>query len=268
MAAYLLAWNPKRWKWNELSQLANEVGEGKVFIRRWSCGNSKGIRKGDKFFLIRLGEVPKGIFASGKVVKEPVWDTHWEGTAKGKQALFVEVQFDKLIDPEKDVILPLEVLQQPPLSKVNWITQISGIKIPDDIEEELEKVWANFSTNEFIAADESETERIYLEGAIKSVSVNAYERNPAARQKCIAHYGVICSVCGIDFEKVYGEFGKGYIHVHHLVALSEIGTEYKIDPVKDLRPVCPNCHAILHRRKPAYTIDELSKAVRDRQKHN
>lgn len=265
MTTYLLAWNPKRWEWNELPRLANEVREGKIYIRRWSCGNSKGIQKGDRIFLIRLGKSPKGIFASGEVVKEPFLDAHWEGIATGKQALFVEVQFDTLIDPEKDMILPIDVLQKRPLSEMNWSTQISGIKISDDICVELEKIWATFSAAQFISADEIEKEQVYLEGTIKNISVNAYERNPAARQKCIAHYGAICFICGIDFEKFYGELGKGYIHVHHLVALSEIGAEYQIDPIKDLRPVCPNCHAMLHRRKPAFTVDELSAIVHARQ---
>jgi predicted HNH restriction endonuclease len=45
--------------------------------------------------------------------------------------------------------------------------------------------------------------------------------------------------------------------VHHLRPLSGIAEEYEIDPVEDLRPVCPNCHAMLHRKTPPYTIDEL-----------
>lgn len=266
MAAYLLAWNPKRWKWHELPELAEKVREGNLYIRRWSCGNSKSIKKGDRIFLIRLGETPKGIFASGEVVKEPFFDAHWEGIATRKQALFVEVQFDTLLDPEKDEILPLEVLQQHPFSEMNWCTQISGIRIPDLVAAELETVWATYSQNEYISADEIETQKFFIEGATKRVLVNAYERNPAARQKCIAHYGAVCAVCGINFEKIYGEIGKGFIHVHHLVAISEIGKEYTINPVKDLRPVCPNCHAMLHRRKPPFSIDELANMVRERQK--
>ena len=61
----------------------------------------------------------------------------------------------------------------------------------------------------------------------------------------------------IDFEKAYGEVGKNIIHVHHLKPLSEIKDEYKVDPENDLRPVCPNCHMIIHRRKPVFSIDEV-----------
>ena len=71
-----------------------------------------------------------------------------------------------------------------------------------------------------------------------------------ARKKCIEHYGAKCAVsnCGFDFEKLYGDIGKGFIHVHHLTQLSDIGQGYEVDPIKDLRPVCPNCHAMLHQK--------------------
>jgi putative restriction endonuclease len=95
------------------------------------------------------------------------------------------------------------------------------------------------------------------EGAKCRIIINAYERNPRARHKCIAHYGAICSVCGLDFEKRYGTIAKGFIHVHHLRQLSDLGEKYQVDPIKDLRPVCPNCHAAIHLRNPAFTIEEV-----------
>ncbi len=101
-----------------------------------------------------------------------------------------------------------------------------------------------------------------LEGVKKRVIVNSYERNSEAREKCIKHYGYSCSVCGFDFEKEYGEIGKQFIHVHHLIPLSEIREEYKVDSIKDLRPVCPNCHAMLHRKNPPYTIDDLKSIIK------
>jgi len=99
----------------------------------------------------------------------------------------------------------------------------------------------------------------FFEGAKKQITVNKYERNKTARDKCIDHYGCFCSVCGIDFEKIYGEIGKDFIHVHHIKPISEIGIEYELDPVKDLRPICPNCHSMVHRTKSAIPIDDLIK---------
>lgn len=100
------------------------------------------------------------------------------------------------------------------------------------------------------------------EGLKKTIVVNTYERNPKAREKCIEYWKPICSVCNFDFENKYGELGKGFIHVHHLVPISEIGESYEIDPVNDLRPVCPNCHAMLHRINPPLTIEELKEKLK------
>jgi len=90
--------------------------------------------------------------------------------------------------------------------------------------------------------EEIEPSRNLYEGAVRTITVNAYERNLAARAKCINHYGCACSVCGLLMSEVYGEAGQGLIHVHHLRQLSQIGREYRVDPIRDLRPVCPNCH--------------------------
>ncbi len=96
------------------------------------------------------------------------------------------------------------------------------------------------------------------EGAITMTKVLAYERNAKARTMCIEHYGYDCAACGMNFEHVYGELGRDFIHVHHLRELSSIRAEYEVDPIKDLRPICPNCHAMVHRRRdPALSIDEL-----------
>jgi 5-methylcytosine-specific restriction protein A len=97
----------------------------------------------------------------------------------------------------------------------------------------------------------------FFEGSRKSVLVNKYERDPSARDACVAHYGAKCQCCGMDFASEYGELGKGFIHVHHLKPVSEVGMEYRVDPKVDLIPVCPNCHSMIHRRKPPYSVDEI-----------
>jgi 5-methylcytosine-specific restriction enzyme A len=101
-----------------------------------------------------------------------------------------------------------------------------------------------------------------MEGATKTIVINAYERNPVARKKCIEYYGYNCAVCHFNFEKVYGRLGENFIHVHHLIPLHEIQAEYEVKPIDDLRPVCPNCHSMLHRRKPAYSIEELREIIK------
>lgn len=112
-----------------------------------------------------------------------------------------------------------------------------------------------------IAAEEVSGPQKYFEGSLKQVYVNIYERNPIARRKCIEYYGLECSVCQINFHDRYGVIGKDFIHVHHIKSLHEVGVNYEVNPIEDLRPVCPNCHSMLHKREPAYSIQEMRKII-------
>jgi len=102
----------------------------------------------------------------------------------------------------------------------------------------------------------------FYEGLKKTITVNSYERNSKARELCVKHWKEICAVCEFDFEKAYGEIGKGFIHVHHLTPVAKIGKTYQIDPIKDLIPVCPNCHSIIHKKEPPFTIEEMKNILR------
>jgi hypothetical protein len=113
--------------------------------------------------------------------------------------------------------------------------------------------------------DEVVDAHIFKEGATIQKLVNAYERDKRARRRCIAKYGPKCFICHFSFAEAYGRVATGFIHVHHLRPLSEIGEEYTLDPIQDLRPVCPNCHAVLHLRTPALSIEEV-KALIERKK--
>jgi len=118
-----------------------------------------------------------------------------------------------------------------------------------------------FKLNTIIYPDEIEDIYNLLEGATKQITVNAYERNLKARRECIEYYGTICTICNFNFEEIYGEIGRDFIHVHHIKPLSEINEQYKINSIEDLRPICPNCHAMLHKRKPAYSIEEIKNLI-------
>lgn len=123
------------------------------------------------------------------------------------------------------------------------ILQVDKIKIPEEID--------------------LESYQDLYEGARKQIYVNVFERNKEARKACLKYYGTKCVICNFDFEQKYGRVGRNVIHVHHLKPLSEIGAAYKVDPIKDLRPVCPNCHLIIHTRNPSYSIDEVITMIKD-----
>lgn len=86
----------------------------------------------------------------------------------------------------------------------------------------------------------------YPEGATRTITVNAYERSAQARAVCKEHYGTRCTICGFSFKEAYGDVAAHYIHIHHLKPLAKIKKAYKVNPIKDMRPVCANCHAVIH----------------------
>jgi hypothetical protein len=104
--------------------------------------------------------------------------------------------------------------------------------------------------------DESVAPELYYEGGRITIMVNRFERDKRARDTCISRYGLKCSVCDMNFHERYGSTMRGFIHVHHLVSLASRDAEYRVDPVNDLRPVCPNCHAVIHSQDPPLSIEQ------------
>lgn len=127
--------------------------------------------------------------------------------------------------------------------------------------EEFLKLHTAINQDVYYEEELLEEETQYIEGARKIISVNAYERDKNARNKCLEYHGTDCKICGFNSIKIYGEEFKDRIHVHHIKPLNEIDQQYQVDPINDLIPVCPNCHMILHSRKPAFKPDEVKSFI-------
>jgi 5-methylcytosine-specific restriction protein A len=254
MSAYLYTWNPRRWNWADLPEATCRIGDGEPYDIYWSCGNTKKMVIGDRFFLIKLGMIPKGIIGCGYISSLPYPLPHWdeEKASHGLSALRTDLLFKAL--SEKPIISTEQLQQRYPA--YNWSPQASGLSIPDAIADELFTEIQRSPAFGFSITTENEV-RLYAEGKSRTVNSMTYDRNPHARQSCIEHYGYACWVCGFSFGNAYGELGKNYIEVHHLKSVADIGEEYLIDPIKDLRPVCANCHRMLHKQRPALAIEDL-----------
>lgn len=409
MKSYLLTHNPNKFQWETIIEEYQNFKSGEEVIITWNTNNKK-IKLGDRVFLMRLGEEPKGIYLSGIVTTECFNGVSWKD--KSKTCTYIRFKLDKMVLPMKKnnkmfLIDDLKNLN----SEYNWTPRSSGMSIPNNIAEELEKQWLNKEKNykrEVISIPAAETidliykykiyahpiksgydykrslyytfrsklgimekmfmtkktidiypyniENLYkynlnederrrvigyiserkgtfgfesqelpykiyileneidlpnkpkypgqnnptyftlyellskedglekslldikyseeddeknilidediFEGSKVTVSVNKYERSKRARQACLNHYGYKCSVCGFDFEEVYGEVGKKVIEVHHLKPVYSIGKEYRVNPIKDLIPVCSNCHTIIHKRKIPFTIEEMKQKLK------
>ena len=108
---------------------------------------------------------------------------------------------------------------------------------------------------------------IRIEGGRQTITINRYERDPRLRIECLNQYGPVCSVCSFDFEAAYGAIGRDYCHIHHTKPLASLGGPTKVDPITDLIPLCPNCHAMIHRRTPALEVSELKSMLKDSNAH-
>ena len=136
---------------------------------------------------------------------------------------------------------------------------------PDTIEI-FEGLWRTASGRDLrrsgIDGEEHVPNRSYLEGAAVRVLVNRYERDRRARDECVARHGTACAVCGFEFSREYEGVGEGFIHVHHIAPLGTVGQRYRVDPINDLVPVCPNCHAMLHWGTNPPSVEQLRRKVR------
>ncbi|MEO7298252.1 MAG: hypothetical protein ABI042_06700 [Verrucomicrobiota bacterium] len=120
---------------------------------------------------------------------------------------------------------------------------------------------SELSSSQSLLAEEVLEDEVFTEGSVVRVSVNRYERDLVARRRCIELFGPICSACGFNFTAVYGSNMEGFIHVHHLTPLHQAGKDYVVNPHTDLVPVCPNCHAVIHSKRPPFTISEVKQLI-------
>ncbi|HET9679759.1 MAG TPA: DUF3883 domain-containing protein [Gammaproteobacteria bacterium] len=144
MATYLLKWDPTKWDWHNIAELAQAVNMGVPVSKPWSCGMARRITAGDRVFLIRQGREPRGMVASGHVTRGSYEAPHLEAQDSGrskKGAMFVDIRFDVLTEPRREALLPRSRLNESIFSSFVWDIQASGVQIPDNISGELEKVW-------------------------------------------------------------------------------------------------------------------------------
>jgi hypothetical protein len=106
-STYLLTWNPsKQLPWEELGEEIEEVESGFHRGGRWRCGLTKRIVEGDRVFLMRLGDEPRGIVASGRVEGHDLFEevTPVRPGSEVYEALYSEDQSDHEDGPEKTAL--------------------------------------------------------------------------------------------------------------------------------------------------------------------
>jgi 5-methylcytosine-specific restriction protein A len=259
VAAVILGWNADRWnRWNYRS-VVEQVLESGRYLDRWDVGRSRNIKPGTEVWLLLQGssDAGSGVIGHGAVVSE-----HCEsGLTTDPEATgrYAGIAFDALM-PLGEQIRSGSLVESVPDIRWDAAFRRSVVSVPRSAEPDLRRLWRDLGP-----AVIDPTELIpgsYPLDAVSSIEVNRYERNPDARQMCLAFHGTACAACGFSFEATYGEIGDGFIHVHHTVPASLLGSGYQLDPVADLVPLCANCHAMVHRgaRSPR-TVSELRNII-------
>ena len=96
------------------------------------------------------------------------------------------------------------------------------------------------------------------EGIIKEVTFFRSKRNRMIRNLCAERDKYTCQVCGFNFEKTYGERGKGFIEIHHKNPMANFDGVHEIE-LKDLIALCSNCHSMIHYGGDFLDVDDLKK---------
>ncbi len=144
MPTFLLTWNPERFvEWDDLAETEAMTARGETYRGDWSSGNTKSIVEGDRLFLLKQGPQPRGIMGSGWAVSCCYEADHWDEAkaAAGRKSLFVEVEFDRILDPESGPILSPSAFSTGALSRVYWRPPASGFPITEEAGLELESAW-------------------------------------------------------------------------------------------------------------------------------
>lgn len=184
-----------------------------------------------------------------KIYDSNFWENKDDDRDHGKN--FVRLKLLSFLDSE---LLNLDFLKRNGLKQAPQ----SPMRLKDDLLKYI--LYVDENIRDFDAFIEELSRTGYSEGGKMFVSQNRYERNRHARSACLKYHGYKCKVCDMNFESKYGKIGRNYIHVHHNIPLSEIGENYIVDPIHDLTPVCPNCHAMLHIQKEdglIHSVEEL-----------
>ncbi len=142
MQTFLFTMNPTKWNWGNLDETIDLIKQSGCVSESWSIASHKKIQPGDRAFLMRLGVEPKGIMGAGYVTSSTFLSPHWSGENKLRYKVMID--FEVLLNPDKEPLLILELLKQGGLEHYNWTPRSSGIEISHKYVEELEAVWMDF----------------------------------------------------------------------------------------------------------------------------
>lgn len=253
MSTYLLTWKPK--EPDEGLELDGEDW-------RWSCGNRKNIKVGERVFVLRQGKNSPGIVASGWVSEGSHEDDHWDPAKRKlrKKTWYVWVdgkETDQVSDSTEDALPRAKLIRKKTLPARLLNSQASGVEVPLEYAEKLERLWSKhlklpLKTSSLVISGISA-----LEG--EPIEHRSYrrKRDQRLRRAALDASNGVCAVCDVDYSRVLNGKGVRVLQAHHKRQFSQ-SAKPKLNTQDDLAVVCANCHALIHMNsKKALAITSL-----------
>lgn len=257
MTAIMLGWDPDRregWQFAYASAVDAIRADGVASVS-WPVSGSSGAAGVDVWIVLQGGH-ERGLLGHGTAASDVRGPAGQSPDDDGS----LPVDLDLLL-PRGEHIPELVLLDRVP--GIEWgADPTSGTLLAPEDALLLRAVWAEHAPSSAVDPVTPIPGTLPM-SALTRVVVNRYERDPDAVRLCLAHHGTSCAVCGFNFEETFGAAGRGYMQVHHIVPGSRMDADYVLDPLTDLVPLCPNCHAMAHRRSPEpYSSAELRRLIR------
>ncbi len=141
---FLLRWNPalSSYTMERLDEDMTDWANGEWCDDfDWSVHDWQKARKGDRFFMLRVGEGNAGVFAAGRFTSDPFLGDDWSG--KGREVHYMTMEFETVFHPERAEIITTEELRAE-LPEIDWSGGHSGVMLDAESAERLELMWRDY----------------------------------------------------------------------------------------------------------------------------
>lgn len=133
--SYLMRWNPSISSFTEKDYKdCVEKRRRGMFRINWSISEWEEARRGDLFYMMRVGDDKAGVVFKGQFLSDPYPDDDWAGSTKRR--MYVDMICSRAVEPGTKPSLSLEKLQKA-IPEIDWSKGHSGVLLPPDVEDKL-----------------------------------------------------------------------------------------------------------------------------------
>jgi hypothetical protein len=132
---YLMRWNPAISSFTEKDFeecIANMVHG--LFRMNWSINEWEEARRGDIFYMMRVGDDKAGIVFNGQFTSDPYPGDDWAGSTKRR--MYVDMVCATPVESGKEPIISLESLTEN-IPDFDWSKGHSGVLLPNEVADKL-----------------------------------------------------------------------------------------------------------------------------------